>query len=881
MRQLREILARLGGVFLRRRRDRDLEAELRFHLQMEEEAGIGRGLSRKEALRQAHLRAGTVPAAMDHLREQRGLPWLEGTAADLRQAAAALVRHRGFAGIAGTALALAVATNTLIFSLVNGVILQPLPYPQPNRLVRVFESTRRNPKWPVSLGNFLELQRNNRTLESAALYTGQDLELMHGEQAERLRAVRITAGFFRTLGVEPMLGRDFTEAETRGVAKVAILSNRLWKTRFHADPDIVGKAIRLNRESWMVVGVLPPGFQHVGGAYRSPLQGDSVALWCPLQMDLPEGGLRNWHFTNLVARMKPGVSIERSREDFRRMAGELRTRFPGPNSGLELRVIPLAAEVVGDSSQTVWLLTAAGGLVLLIACANVAGLCVARGLARRREMAVRQALGAGTWRLVRAALAENLVLGVAGGVAGLALAAALFPAWRALLPPDFPRVHEVSLTFLSAFFAVTCALATSLVAGVLPAFRQSSADPVDHLNQQSRTASPGREAGRLRAILVTGEVAFAAVLSIAAALLAHSSLRLSERPQGFDARSVLTFTLSLPRTGYSKPAQLNRFYDEVTSRWRALPGVRAAGLGVDVPWTGYDENTSFGIPGLREEGTGGPQARFHMASVGYFETLRIPLRAGRTFDQRDREGSPRVVVINESLARRYLPGENPLGRILDIWGDKWQVVGVVADVFDHPSDAKAEPAFWFPLAQQEQGQLVAVVRTDGDPLSLAGAAAGAVRAIDPELPLAEVRPMDDIARLALGERNLANRLIQTFAGLALLLAVSGIYGLLSYVVEQRHREFGIRMALGATRGSVAWLVLKGGLKQAGAGAILGILLAPAAGRALSSLLYGVTPFDWVPLLVAAVLIPAASLAASLIPAAVAARAEPAGTLRAE
>ncbi|HEV8261955.1 MAG TPA: ABC transporter permease, partial [Burkholderiales bacterium] len=451
---LREILWRVLAALRRRKLDAETELELRAHLELETEAAMRRGLTRAQAEREARLRAGAIPAALEQVRDQRGLGWLYGTMLDLRHACAALRRHPGFTLVLVTALAFAVAVNTLIFALADGVLLRPLPYPDPDRLVRVFEWTPRNPKFPISILNYLEDRRANRTLESVALYTREDVELMHDERAERLPAVQITDDFLPTLGVQPILGRNFSPAEMVRSARVVILSHHLWSGRFQSDRAILGKTLRLNRENWTVIGVLPAGFQHVGGSYRSPLQGDTVALWTPLGLDLQPNGLRNWHFTNAIARLRPGVSAPAAQEDLNRIMDDLALRFPNSYGRARARVEPLAAEVVGKSRQTVGLLVAAGLLILLIASVNIAGLCVARVLARRRELAIRQALGGGTWRLVRAVLSENLVLGAAGAMVGLALASGLFPVLRLIIPADFPRLHEIALTGSGAVFAV-------------------------------------------------------------------------------------------------------------------------------------------------------------------------------------------------------------------------------------------------------------------------------------------------------------------------------------------------------------------------------------------------------------------------------------------
>jgi predicted permease len=864
-----------------RRLDAQADEELRFHLELEAEAAMRHGLSRDEAERQARLRAGVVLSAREAVRDQRGLPWFDDLLGDLRVSARGLVRQRGFTAVTIMALMLAVAINTMIFALVNGVLLQPLPYAEPQQLVRVFESGEQYPKFPVSAAFFLELARDSQTLDSIALYTGADLQLMHDDRPENLTAVKVSHQFFPTLGVQPILGRNFEEADMRGSPRVVILSHSLWVNRFAQDPGIVGRTIRLNRENWTVIGVLPAGFEHVGGANRSPLQGETVGLWWPVSLDLPDQGMYSWHFMNAVARLKPGITVPQAQHEVDRLAEDHQKRYPQGHSGWHARVTPLEEEVVGGSRQTVLLLIAAGGMVLLIACANIAGLCVARGLARRREVAIRQALGARAGRLVRALIAENLLLGVAGGVAGLALAAAGIPLLKTMLPVDFPRVHAVHLSIAVGAFALLSAVATAVVAGLLPALRQTGLDPREALQEEPRGASAGRAARRLRSLLVAGEIALAALLCAATLLLARSAHLLGERDHGFDGGNVLTFSLSPPETAYKTGEARAQLYAELTRRWQQLPGVQSAAFATNIPWTGYDENSGFAIVGRENTPNAEGQGRYQAATPGYFEALRIPLLRGRRFDDRDQRESPPVVLVNESLAQRYFPGEDPVGKVLDMWGARRQIVGVAADIRDRPSDPLAEPAYWFPMTQVSFGQVRAVLRTSGDPLAMAPGAAGVLRTVDSELPMSEIRPMAAIVDAALAERRFALWLFEAFAVLALALAAVGIYGLLAYLVEQRRKELGIRMALGASRAAIIRMVLGDGVRLCAAGVVAGLLLVPIAGRGLGSFLYGVRATDLLSLLTASLLILMVVLAASFVPAWAAARCHPMSALREE
>ena len=873
--RLREWLRRLGQG----RSDADLEAELKFHLDMEAEAGRQRGLSDSDAQRHAVLRAGSVSSAMEHTRDQRTFAWLSGSLADLRHASVGLLRRPEFLTVAATVLTLAVAANTLIFALVNGVLLKPMPYRDPDRLVRIFEWSERYPKFPISILNYLENRRQAQTIESIALYTGGDAELMHGDRPERLTGVRITDDFFRTLGVQPMLGRNFLENELKNSARVVILGHRLWRSRFGADPSLVGRTIRLSRENWTVIGVMPPGFQHPGGSYRSPLQGETVDVWSPLGIDLRENGLRYFHFTNAIARLKPGVPLEAASQDLNRVMDDLARRYPSPYANVRARVEPLSKEVVGESSWTVQLIMAAGLIVMVVACINIAGLCIARVIARRTELAIRQALGGGRIRLIRAVLAENLVLGLIGGVAGLLLAAAVIPILRSILPLDFPRVHEIRLDAAASAFALASALLASLAAGLLPAIRQTVPTAGHSLGSGVRFTTAGHGVRSIRGALIVAEVALACVLCFGALLLVRSGMELSERDHGFEPSGAVTFQIQLPGATYNDRPKVAAFTSELLRQWREIPGVVAAGAGSSVPWTGYDENTSFEIPGRVTQPGESVQARFHRATTGYFEALDWPLRSGRYFKESDTADSKPVVIVNEVLVRRYFGAADAVGREINFFGKPRRIAGVVADVCDHPADPEAEPAVFMPAAQDPEGRMHVVVRASGDPLAAVPLLRKTLNALDPELPMADTRPLDAVAATALAERRFALLTCQAFAVLGLLLAAVGIYGLLTYIVRQQRKEIGIRMALGATRAAVVWMVTGAGLRLAITGLLAGILLAPAAGRAMQALLYGVSGNDAVTLFIAPALILMAALAASCIPGWFAARTEPMSALR--
>ncbi|HYO84606.1 MAG TPA: ABC transporter permease [Bryobacteraceae bacterium] len=861
------------------RSDHDLESEMRVHIEMETEAGRQRGLSDDEARRQAVLRAGSVASAMEKARDQRTASWVSGTAADIRHAMTGLLRQPQFPLVAGAVLTIAVAANTLIFAMVYGVLLKPLPYRDPERLVRLFEWSERNPRFPLSILNYLEDRRHSRTLESIALYTSGDMELAHGDRPERLTGVRITHDFLPTLGVQPAVGRNFEEKELVRSARVVILGDALWRSRFAADPGIVGRTVRLNRENWTVIGVMPKGFQHPGGSYRSPLHGETVDVWCPLPVDVSDQALRFSHYTNAIARLKAGVPLQAATEDLNHVMDELTRRHPDAYTRRRARVEPLAAEVVGRSGTTVQLILAAGLIVMAVACINIAGLCVARVIARKGELAIRQALGAGRMQLIRTVLAENLILGFAGGIAGFALAALTIPVLRSVLPAQFPRLHEIDVNAVAGAYAVTVALVTSLLAGILPALRNTGEAPGQNLGAGVRVTNAGHGIRSLRGALVVAEVALGCVLCFCAVLLVRSGMQLNARDHGFQPSGVVTFRLQLPGSSYNDATKVGNFVSHLMRGWREIPGVMAVGAGSAIPWTGYDENAGITIPGRAAKPGESMQTRYQTATPGYFEALRWPLRRGRLFQESDGPGTNPVAIVNETLARRFFEGTSPVGRYINYFGRSREIVGVVADVRDDPADTRAEPAVWLAAVQEAEPRMTVVVRSAGDALAVVPQLRDKLAKFDPDLPIAEVRTMEGVVGTALAERRFALFVCQAFAALGLLLAAIGIYGLLTYLVQQRRKEIGIRMALGASNGAVLWMVTGSGVRLAAAGVVAGLLLSPPAARAMSTLLYGVSATDAVTLVATPLPLLITALVASGVPGWMAARTEPLPALR--
>ena len=804
---------------------------------------------------------------------------------DLRFALRGLLRRPGFTAAVVATLALGLGANAAIFSVVNAVLLRPLPYADPDRLVMVWGRYPDFGRTGTSLPDFTDWQRGTvgsfGSFEQLAAMHGTAFNLTGLGEPEQLRGDRVSANFFTTLGVRPALGRGFLPEEDRtgGDDDVVVLSHGFWERRFGGDPKVVGREVQLSGRPYTIVGVAPKGFRFLR----------EVDVWAPARMDTAAMmERRRSEYLTVFGRLKRDVPLERARADLATVLRRVAEEYPETNSQLRSEVISMKEDLVGNVRPALLVFSGAVGLVLLIACANVANLLLARAAAREREVAVRVALGAARGRLVRQLLTESVLIALLGAAVGLVVAVWAVSALRAGSPEGLlPRLAEVRIDPSVVAFSLALAVATGLLFGLAPAMRLAGGGLHDALKEGARGGSSGG-ATRFRNGLVLGEVAVAVVLLVGAGLLVRSFERLNRVDPGFNPRGVLTYGVVLPRAKYDSIATVPPVFTRLLERTRSIPGVQAAALSNTLPMGGSGYVT-FYIEGRPQTADGQVTEDVQPFSVtpDYFRVLGIPLRRGRLIEPQDVDGAPRVAVINEEMHRRYFGDRDPIGARVT-FGDPedtastwFTVVGVVGNVAQEGLTAKPYAQLYRPLFQVPQRGVWMSVRTAGEPMAVASATRAALKAVDPDVPANEVRTMEDRIAENIAQPRVSVALLGSFSGVALLLAAIGIYGVVSYTVAQRTREIGIRMALGARREGVLRLVIGQGLAPVAAGVAVGLALALAATRLMSSLLYGVSATDPLTFGAVALFLGAVALVATYIPARRATRVDPLVALRYE
>jgi len=878
VRSLRAWLLRLGASFTRSRADAEMAAELESHLQLHIDDNIRAGMAPDAARRTAVLALGGVEATKERYRDRRGLPLADALRQDLVYAFRTLRRNPSFAAVAIGTLALGIGANTAIFSLVYAVLLRPLPFADPSRLMMVFGTdTERGYQYDVSsYPTYLDWQEQNRSFESMAAFTNRQLVLGVGNDFVLARGKAVTPTLFHVLGASAALGRTFDDFQP-GSPHVVVLSDGFWKRSFGGDRGVLGRTMRINDRVHTIVGVMPAGFQ---------IEGEYEQFYEPLAIDTSRGH----GFLHVAARLRPGTSLQQARDDMRAIAERLAKAYPRQQAGLGTNVVPMTRALARDVRFGLLIMLGVVALVLLIACTNVAGLMLARGAARQRELAVRAALGAGRARIARQLLTESAVIALAGGALGLVAADWTARALAAILSEQFnvPRIASASTDLPVLGFTLALSIATGIVFGSFPALASASPDLNDALRDATHAAT-GARAPRLRRGLVVLETALALVLLAGAGTLLKTLLALQATHPGFETANVLKADVLLPLPQYAEFSERARFYEAAQSRVRALPGVRSSAFVSDLPLSGGTDRLGFHIVGRPDPAPGKAYSSgFNLVTPGYFTTLAIPIKEGREFADADRTGMPPVVVINEVAARTFWPGQSPIGRQIDMPGPNKSsqlltVVGVTGDVHHVGLGAPPRPEMFLSALQAPLlwPWTTVVVKTVGDPASLGDTVKSAIRSVDPTIAVHRISTLDDVVALSIVEPRIYALLLGGFATLAVLLATIGLYGLVAYTVSQRTHELGVRVALGATRQEIIRLVLRDGLWLIGAGTILGLGGALATARLVGGLVKGTQPNDPATFLVVTMVLLAAGLAASYLPARRAARVDPITELRVE
>jgi putative ABC transport system permease protein len=797
---------------------------------------------------------------------------------DLRYALRQLIKSPGFAAVTILTLALGIGACTAIFSVVNAVLLRPLDYPDPARLVIIRETNLPDfPEFSVSPPNYLDWEKQTKSYEYLAAYSGSRINLTGDGEPQQLVGIKATAHYFDVYGIKPALGRTFLpEEDAPGKNHVVVLSYPFWQRVFGGAADVLGRPVQLNGEPYTVIGVAPLGF---GIASK-------IDAWMPMAFkpDETANDARGGHYLSVVGRLRSGVTVAQAEAELKVLAAQLATQYPDSNKGWGVFMMPLQDYSVRDVRTVLYTLLGAVGCVLLIACANIANLLLARATARHREISIRAALGASRARLVRQLLTESVLLALCGGLAGMLLARWGLDALLALAPANLPRVTDIHLNAGVLVFSLALSVITGLVFGIAPAWLAARADVNEALKQGSRGSTEGGARGRMRSALVVIEVTLALMLLGGAGLLARSFIQLAHVDPGFTPENATVLRLSLPQKKYALPEQQTAFADALLERIKTLPGVQAAGLTHSMPLVG-DYVLSFNIEGRSAIAPSDlPNTNYYAVTPEYFRAMGIRLVRGRIFTARDDAKAPRVAIINETMARQHFPNEDPIGKRINITNgpDTWrEIIGIVGDIKQYGVDKATSNQSYEPFAQVPFSSLNVVIRASGPSTALLGAIRPTVYAVDKDQPIGAIRPLEEIMADSIARQRFAMTLLTVFSLVALVIAAVGIYGVMAYSVVQRTGEFGIRMALGAQQRDVLRLVLAQGGKLVGLGLIIGLAATLAASRAMGSMLFNTSAQDPLTLGMITLLLGAVALVACLLPATRATKVNPIEALRAE
>jgi putative ABC transport system permease protein len=865
--------------------EREVDSELAFHLDMRVRELVEQGMSPDDARVAALERFGDVGRITEACRDlgrrrnddMRRAEWLTELRHDLRYAARGLRASPGFTAVALLTLAMGIGASTTIFSVANAVLLRPFPYHDPDRIVRLYETNPTTDLFSVSEPDYLDWRQRVRGLSQLAAFTGENVSLLGDGDPEELGVMAVTPSLFPLLGVRPVMGRVFGESEaTPGApARVVLLSNAMWQTRFGADPRVVGRTVNLSGTSYEVIGVMPPEFVFPG----------NPALWEPLapsatlsRGETPRGDRR----LGVIGRLAPNVTHARALDEMRSIARDLARQYPETNREWGANVTSLEDWLIGDELRTrVHVLLVAVGLLLAMGCVNVANLQLARATTRQREMSVRAALGAGRGRIVRQLLTESLVLAAIGATVGVALTVTMVPVLRDVGATAIPRLDELSVDWRVVAFGIIASMLTGILFGIAPALQASRANVNDVLRSGGRVAA----ASRLRSILIVTSVAMALVLLVGAGLVGRSFGRLMGVDYGFRTDGVFTASLTLPNERYREREKRAAFYAEAARRLASTPGISAVGFTNIAPFSGGSTAIPFAVVGRQAAGADEYlSANWRTVTPGYFAAIGVALEKGRLIAETDGDQAPRVVVITETMARRVWPGVDPVGQQITVGGNAgtpWTVVGVVSDIRDQLLQQEPQPMMYLSFQQVAWQTMWLLVRGTGNPLGLAPAVRREIHAVDPLLPVANEQPLERLVSQIAAAPRFTALIFGLFASAALVLAVVGVYGLVAYGVTQRTREIGVRLALGATPSRIVGGVVRHGLGLAGFGIAIGLWAAYALSRFMQGILYDVAATDALTYLAVAALFVACASAASILPARRAARLDPVRALRDE